>query len=140
MTSMYIITFQKSFVDLKSTQNMTLKYPGLHVKHSIPYKHGFSYFILSYATKFINLIDTNYTVWRWWLWTRNGVTKILLKTIYCHFHWSSQCNQQNVDRISFYKRFNYLLNITLLMLKIKTFMIILWSSIVGPQSVIMWAI
>ena len=38
VTSLCIITFQKSFIDLKSTQNITLKYLGMHVKHSL-YTH-----------------------------------------------------------------------------------------------------
>ena len=47
-------TFQKSFIDLKSTQNITLEYLGLDVKHSYTCtcKCSFSYFIISlYATK-----------------------------------------------------------------------------------------
>ena len=35
VTSLCMITFQKSFIDLKSTQNITLKYLGLYVKHSL---------------------------------------------------------------------------------------------------------
>ena len=35
MTSLCIITFQKSFINLKSTQNITLKCLGLDVKHSL---------------------------------------------------------------------------------------------------------
>ena len=33
VTSLCIITFEKSFIDLKNTQNITLKYLGLYVKH-----------------------------------------------------------------------------------------------------------
>ena len=35
VTSLCIITFQKSFIDLKSTQNVILKYLGMYVKHSL---------------------------------------------------------------------------------------------------------
>ena len=45
VTSLYIITFQKSFLDLKSTKNIRLKYLGLYVKHSLhTYKCSSSYF------------------------------------------------------------------------------------------------
>ena len=52
VTSLCIITFQKSFIDLKSTQNITLKYLGMYVKQSLyTCKCSFSYFSLLYATK-----------------------------------------------------------------------------------------
>ena len=35
MTSLSIITFQKGFINLKSTQNITYKCPGLDVKQSL---------------------------------------------------------------------------------------------------------
>ena len=51
-TTLRIITFRKSFINLKSTQNITLQYPGLDVKHSLhTCKCGFSYFRLLYVTK-----------------------------------------------------------------------------------------
>ena len=44
-TSLCIITFQKSFIDLKITQNITFKYLGMYVKHSLHMcKCSFSYF------------------------------------------------------------------------------------------------
>ena len=47
VTSLCIITFQKSFVDLKSTQNIMLKYLGLYAKHSLhTCKCSFGYFLL----------------------------------------------------------------------------------------------
>ena len=52
LTSLCIITFAKSFIYLKSTQNVTLKYLGLYVKHCLhTWKCSFSYFSLLYATK-----------------------------------------------------------------------------------------
>ena len=52
MTSLCIITFQKSFINFKSTQNITLKCLGLDVKHSLhTCKCSFGYFLLLYATK-----------------------------------------------------------------------------------------
>ena len=52
VTSYCIITFQKSLINLKSTQDITPKHPGLDVKHSLhTCKCSFSYFPLLYATK-----------------------------------------------------------------------------------------
>ena len=52
MTSLFIITFQKSCINIKSAQDITLKYPGLDVKHGVyTCKCSFSYFSLLYATK-----------------------------------------------------------------------------------------
>ena len=51
VTSLCIVTFQKSFMDFKSSQNITLKYLGLNVKQTLnTCKCSFSYFSLSYAT------------------------------------------------------------------------------------------
>ena len=45
VTSLCIITFQKILIVLKSTQNITLRYLGLYVKHSLQtYKCSFGYF------------------------------------------------------------------------------------------------
>ena len=53
VTSLCIISCQKSFVDLKSTQNITHKYLGLYVKRSLhTCKCSFTYFSLLYATKY----------------------------------------------------------------------------------------
>ena len=58
-----LVTFQKSFIGLKSSQNITLKYLGMYVKHSLhTCKCSFSYFSSLYITKISNLIDTHYTV------------------------------------------------------------------------------
>ena len=35
MTSLCIITFQKIFIDLKSTQSIRLEYVGMYVKHRL---------------------------------------------------------------------------------------------------------
>ena len=49
VTSLCIITFQKSFIDYI---DIMLKYLGLYVKHSLhTCKCSFSYFLLLYATK-----------------------------------------------------------------------------------------
>ena len=52
VTSLCIISFHKSFNDLNSTKNITLKYLGLCVKHSLrTCRCSFIYFSLLYATK-----------------------------------------------------------------------------------------
>ena len=38
--------------------------------------------------------------------TRNGVTKILQRKLYCEFKWSLQRNQENVGHISCHRHFN----------------------------------
>ena len=63
VTSLCIITFQKSCINLKSTQDITLKYPGLDVKHSLhTCKCSFSHFFAIICHKISNLTVTNYTV------------------------------------------------------------------------------
>ena len=63
VTSLCIITFQISFIDSKSTHNITLKYLGMYFKHSLhTRKCSFSYFSLLYGYNISNLIDTHYTV------------------------------------------------------------------------------
>ena len=64
VTSLCIITFQKSFIDLKSTQNIALKYLGLYVKHCLhTSKCSFSYFhYYMLQNKQSTAIDTHYTV------------------------------------------------------------------------------
>ena len=52
VTSLCIITFQKSFIDLKSTQNIMLKHLSLYAKHSLhTCKCSFSYFFIPNAIK-----------------------------------------------------------------------------------------
>ena len=59
VTSLCIITFQKSFIDFKSTQNITLKYLGLYVSlHTC--KCRFSYFSLLCA---INKQSNRYSLY-----------------------------------------------------------------------------
>ena len=46
MTSLCIVTFRRSFIDLKSSENITL-YLGMYVKHSVyTCKCSFSYYML----------------------------------------------------------------------------------------------
>ena len=50
-------------IDVKSAQNITLKYLGMYVKHSLyTCKCSFSYFFIIICYKVSNLIDTHYTV------------------------------------------------------------------------------
>ena len=54
VTSLCIITVQKSLIDLKSTQNITLKYLGLYAKHSLhKCKCSFYYFALYSITSVV---------------------------------------------------------------------------------------
>ena len=103
VTSLCIITFQKSFINLKRTQDITLKYPDLVLK--IAFTHAsvilviFHYYMLqnkrfnrhslysmtSVVVLFVYSMKLNIS-------TKNGVTKILLKKLYCGFIRSSQYN------------------------------------------------
>ena len=59
VTSPCIITFQKSFINLKRTEDITLKCPGLDVKHSL-HTCKCNFIIICYTVS--NLIGTHYTV------------------------------------------------------------------------------
>ena len=61
-TSLRIITFRKSFINLKSTQNITLEYPGLDVKHSLHTQLWFQLFYIIICYEISNLQATHYTV------------------------------------------------------------------------------
>ena len=58
VTSLCIITFQKSFVDLKSTQNITLKYLGLYV--SVYEMKNQKFKISKFVKKWLSLIRNKY--------------------------------------------------------------------------------
>ena len=102
--------FSKSLIDLKSTQNITVKYLGLYVKHCLhACKCSFSYFHhYIYAT---NKQSNRYSLYgmtsvvvlfaypvKLNISTRKGVTEILPKKLYNHFNGPFQCNQENVGQ------------------------------------------
>ena len=102
LTSNCVITFKKLHL-FKSGQTIAHKWGSLVMNHGLrTYKCSFSYFLLSYATKYEN---KQFAVWChtlcYWsndcmlnVLTRNRVTKILPKKLYCDFKLSFQCNKK----------------------------------------------
>ena len=97
VTSLCIITFQKNFLNLKSTHYITLKYPGLHIKYFLHIGEC-SFFLIIFRYYMLQKKQFN----------RHPCSKrqccvicvssklnISAKDLYCYFNSSSQCNQQN---------------------------------------------
>ena len=88
MTSCPLITFQKSFNNSKSTQNIILKYQGLGVAYTHASVLILFFIIICY--KISNLIGTYHTVGRRWL---------------CYLHFlSNKIFLQGTESQKFYQR------------------------------------
>ena len=95
VTSLYIITFQKSFLNLKSTHYITLKCPGLHVEYFLHVGECSFNFFHYYMLQNKQFNRHSCSKRQCCVICVSSKLNISAKDLYCYFNSSSQCNQQH---------------------------------------------